>query len=131
MSSIREPQTEPSYSGRVKIWLDAQLSPAVARWIADAFEVEEAFAVQLDSTLRAASDVDIFSAAKSAGAVVMTKDRDFVDLLERLGAPPQVIWITCGNTSNQAMQRILSSALPGALSLLAQGEPLVEISDLE
>src|SRR5690606_25172013 len=56
-------------------------------------------------------------------------DRDFVDLLERLGAPPQVIWITCGNTSNRAMRQILSSALPTALDLIRRGESLIEIGD--
>jgi len=61
----------------------------------------------------------------------MTKDRDFVDLLERLGPPPQVIWITCGNTSNRAMRGILSKALPQALALVRPGEPLVEIGDSE
>ena len=61
----------------------------------------------------------------------MTKDRDFVDLIERLGPPPQVIWITCGNTSNAVLQRILSVALPKALALLESGEPLVEITHVE
>jgi len=76
-------------------------------------------------------DRKIFEMAREAGAVVMTKDRDFVELLERLGPPPQVIWLTCGNTSTRAMRRILSVALPGAITLLNQGEPLVEISDRE
>ncbi len=113
----------------MKIWLDAQLSPSIATWMSDAFDIEEALAVQLDPELRAAPDTDIFDAAKEAGAIVMTKDRDFVDLLERLGPPPQVIWVTCGNTSNATMRRVLTAALPDALSLLVRGEPLVEISD--
>jgi len=115
----------------VKIWLDAQLSPAIATWMEAGFEIEEAFAVQVDPDLRAMKDREIFDMARGAAAVVMTKDRDFVELLERLGPPPQVIWLTCGNTSNKAMRRILSVALPGAITLLHQGEPLVEISDLE
>ena len=61
--------------------------------------------------------------------MVVTKDRDFLELLERLGSPSQVIWITCGNTSNSRLRRILQGALPAALELLEQGEPLVEISD--
>jgi predicted nuclease of predicted toxin-antitoxin system len=39
---------------------------------------------------------------------VMTKDSDFVDLVERLGSPPQVIWLTYGNTSNARLRHILS-----------------------
>jgi predicted nuclease of predicted toxin-antitoxin system len=58
----------------------------------------------------------------------MTKDKDFVDLLERLEAPPQIIWLTCGKTSNTRLREIFSSVLPTALELLRSGEPLVEIS---
>lgn len=58
----------------------------------------------------------------------MTKDSDFVLLLDRLGAPPQVIWITCGNTSNVRLQEILTNTLPKALELLKSGEELVEIN---
>ena len=43
--------------------------------------------------------------------------------------PPRVIWITCGNTSNEHLKKILLKALPSALKLLEAGEPLVEISD--
>jgi predicted nuclease of predicted toxin-antitoxin system len=38
----------------------------------------------------------------------MTKDSDFVALLDRFGPPPQVIWITCGNTSNARLKEILT-----------------------
>jgi predicted nuclease of predicted toxin-antitoxin system len=58
----------------------------------------------------------------------MTKDGDFIRLLEEFGAPPQVIWITCGNTSNTRLREILISALPQALELLESGEKLIEIS---
>lgn len=58
----------------------------------------------------------------------MTKDSDFVDLVDRLGSPPQIIWLTCGNTSNARLREILSSVLPKALELLRSGEKLVEIS---
>jgi predicted nuclease of predicted toxin-antitoxin system len=57
----------------------------------------------------------------------MTKDSDFVMLLEELGPPPQNIWLTCGNTSNARLRQILANALPQALMLLESGEALVEI----
>lgn len=59
---------------------------------------------------------------------MMTKDSDFVTLHNQLGAPPQVIWLTCGNTSNQYLRILLTTALPIALALLEGGEDLVEIS---
>jgi len=36
----------------------------------------------------------------------MTKDVDFVDLLDQHGAPPQVILVTCGNTSNSRLRHL-------------------------
>ena len=59
----------------------------------------------------------------------MTKDADFVTLLESKGPPPQVIWITCGNTTNRNLRRILEGTLRDAIELLSRGEPLVEIRD--
>jgi predicted nuclease of predicted toxin-antitoxin system len=78
--------------------------------------------------LRDAEDPEIFEAAKAQGVILTTKDSDFVDLVDRLGAPPQIIWLTCGNISNAKLQEILSSVLPVALELLRSGEKLVEIS---
>jgi predicted nuclease of predicted toxin-antitoxin system len=59
----------------------------------------------------------------------MTKDSDFLRLLEQYGPPPQVLWVTLGNTSNAHMREILSRVLLQAVALLESGESLVEISD--
>lgn len=112
----------------MKIWLDAQFSPALAAWMQRSFELDDVWAIQTDIEMRRLKDREIFDRARSANVVVMTKDRDFVDLLERLGPPPQVLWVTCGNTSNHAMRRILAAACPAALALLRSGDPLVEVS---
>jgi predicted nuclease of predicted toxin-antitoxin system len=108
------------------IWVDAQLAPALARWLAE--ELGQPAQAVRDLGLREAKDVQIFQAARQAQAIVLTKDADFVELLDRLGPPPQVIWITCGNTSNAAMRALLRRHLPGALGSLMKGEPLVEIT---
>lgn len=108
------------------IWTDAQLSPAIAVWIENNFDVE---AVALrDLGLRDAEDLEIFEEAKKADAVVMTKDSDFVSLLERLDAPPKIIWLTCGNTSNANLKIILSKTLQDAINFLERGEKIIEIS---
>ena len=109
------------------IWIDAQLSPAIAAWISQNFSVD-AIALR-DIGLRDADDADIFAAARAVHAVVMTKDSDFVSLLDRLGPPPQVIWVTCGNTSNARLGQILLATLAEAITLLKNGERLVEITD--
>lgn len=110
------------------IWIDAQLSPVIASWLTSTFSV---FASALrDVGLRDATDRKIFAEANAIGAVVMTKDSDFIKLLEELGPPPQIIWLTCGNTSNANLKQILSKTFAQAVSLLEDGEPLVEISSV-
>ena len=108
------------------IWVDARISPAVAKWITDEFG-EPAQSVR-DLGLRNAKDKDIFAAARQAHAIVMSRDVDFVEMVDQLGPPPAVIWITCGNTSNAALCVLLKGTLPRAIELIARGDTLVEIS---
>jgi predicted nuclease of predicted toxin-antitoxin system len=108
------------------VWVDAQLPPQIAAWMCDRFGVD-ALAVR-DLGLRDASDESIYRMGRDAQAVVMTKDSDFCDLAERLGSPPQVLWLTCGNTSNTRLREILSATFDDARRLLARGDAIVEIS---
>ncbi len=109
------------------VWIDAQLSPYLAQWISSEFAVE-ALPVR-DLGLRDAKDREIFLAAREAGAVVLTKDSDFVLLLEQLGSPPQILWLTIGNTSNTHLKEVLSRSFASAQELLLRGEALVEITE--
>jgi predicted nuclease of predicted toxin-antitoxin system len=111
----------------VTLWLDAQLSPAMAVWLRMRFDLN-ALAVR-EVGLRDAEDPEIFAAARTAGVVVLTKDADFVELLLRHGPPPQILWLRSGNTSNARLKQLLSQALPAVLPMLESGEPLVEIGD--
>lgn len=109
------------------IWLDAHLPPAWGAWLT----VEAGRpAVHLRALgLRHAKDKEIFAAARQAGAILVTKDGDFVEMVLRLGTPPAIIWLTCGNTSNEALRALLKTTFAHALSLIENGEPLVEITD--
>jgi len=108
------------------IWVDAHISPVVAQWIST--ELGYPARSVRDLGLRNAKDKDIFAAARQASAVVMTKDADFVEMVERLGSPPAVIWLTCGNTSNAALRDLLKKTLPRAMDLIGKGDKLVEVS---
>ena len=108
-------------------WLNAQLPPRMAYWLTKTFSVD---AVTLyDLNLRDAQDIDIFEAARNLGpgTVVVTKDRDFIDLVVRMGTPPQILWLTCGNVSNRRLQELFAQTFPDALALLQSGEAIVEI----
>ena len=73
----------------MKIWIDAHISPAIARWIHDRLSIEAFHLRQLG--LREAEDEIIYQSAKNENVIFMTKDEDFVGLLERFGSPPKVI----------------------------------------
>ena len=107
------------------IWLDAQLPPQICPWLEDTFEVR-ALHVR-DVGLRDARDREIYRRASAEGVIVMSKDRDFVDLSIELGAPPHIIWLTFGNTSNARLREILSATLEDALRMIQSGESIVEI----
>lgn len=112
----------------MKLWIDAQLSPAIAAWINRTFKDIEARSVR-SLGLRDALDSEIFGEARNKNAVLMSKDDDFIQLIKDKGTPPKLIWITCGNTSNAKMREILSKTLEKSIALLEIGEDIVEISD--
>lgn len=65
------------------IWIDAHLSPSIATWIATTLSVETITLRELG--LRDAEDEVIFEAARNAGSVILlSKDIDFVNLIEAL-----------------------------------------------
>lgn len=111
------------------VWVDAQLSPALAPWLTNEFGIE-AFSVRYLNLLRA-KDPNIFQAAREADVAVLTKDVDFVLLQDRLGPPPAILWVRCGNTSNAYLKRVLQRTFPEAWKMIQAGEPLVEITDLQ
>ena len=68
MPSLREPAHRPQRTGGVTLWIDAQLSPALAVWLRATFELD-AWPVR-ELQLRDASDEAIFESARQAGAIV-------------------------------------------------------------
>ena len=73
----------------MKFWVDAQLPPSLAEWLSVQFDVE---AVSMrDLGLRDSTDSEIFKAARQAKVVVISKDSDFVEMVSRYGAPPQLL----------------------------------------
>ena len=109
-----------------RVWVDAQLPPALARWLAQEYSVDAAHVN--DIGYLGADDPVIFEAARAgAAAVVVTKDEDFVRLLEQRGPPPQVVWVTLGNVRNATLRAAVLPIWPSIATRLAAGDPLVEI----
>lgn len=109
------------------VWIDGQVSPQMARWMTGTLGVE-AVAVR-DLGLRNAKDKEIFERARLAGAVILTKDADFVELVRRRGPPPNILWLTAGNTSNARVRALLEASWPRVCENLAKGEALIELTE--
>jgi predicted nuclease of predicted toxin-antitoxin system len=80
-----------------------------------------------DIGLLEADDAQVFASARRESEVVFTKDEDFIDLVTRLGTPPQILWLRVGNCGNDDLRSFLNVALPGALEALRRGDPVVEL----
>lgn len=98
----------------MKFWVDAQLPPMLADWLSRKYGVEAHSLCDLG--LRDSPDIEIFQAARRAQVAVISKDSDFVELVSRHGAPPQLLWVTCGNVTNQRLQAVFGKTFPEALA---------------
>jgi predicted nuclease of predicted toxin-antitoxin system len=107
-------------------WDDAKLPPALADWLREWGTT----AVHVSALrLLTATDREIFDAARAANAIVITKDEDFVRLLESHGPPPSIVWVRVGNVRNANLNAIFSRHWESVSAQVAAGEPLVEIPD--
>ena len=84
--------------------------------------------MELETAIEIREEIFHACPAEKAGGEELTKDADFAEMVERLGPPPSVIWLTCGNTSNAALCGLLKTTLPRAIELISKGDKLVEIS---
>ena len=108
----------------MKFLVDAQLPPALARWLREAGH--EAAHVE-DAGLREGGDRAIWAHAQETAAVVVTKDEDFAARAQRQPDGPVIVWLRVGNTTNRALHAWIEPRLPGIVQLVGQGGRLVEV----
>jgi len=104
--------------------VDAQLPPALARWlVANGHEAEHV----ADRHMAAASDTAIWDFALQAAAVIVTNDEDFAQRHVLGSGGPPVIWIRLPNTRRRELLSWFEAILPDVLSALQRGETLIEV----
>ena len=111
----------------MKFIVDAQLPMGLARYLTGQFNVQASHVRELG--LGNADDQTIFNYARQTASIVVTKDSDFVELVYRHGTPPQIVWVTSGNTTNENLTRIFAATFASALQLISAGETMVEITE--
>jgi predicted nuclease of predicted toxin-antitoxin system len=108
----------------IRFLIDAQLPPGLARRLASrGYHAEHVNRVSLGI----ATDLTIWRHAASIGAILVTKDEDFVALAEREPQGPQVVWIRIGNISNDALWSAVDPLLNQIVEALNSGERIIEV----
>lgn len=110
-----------------EIWLDTNISPAIAKWVSEytGFTVKSSYSLQLHYL----GDLDIYYRAKEKGNVILiSKDADFPELISRLGAPPKLINLKVGNCNNKTLWGFMKPHIKGSIDLLISSD--IDIVDL-
>jgi predicted nuclease of predicted toxin-antitoxin system len=111
-----------------EFWLDCHLSPIVAKWLSD--ETGYVFKSAYVLALHGLNDIEIYELAKkNSNVILVSKDSDIPDLINRYGAPPKLINLKTGNTHNRILFKFISDNLEAALRKLIDED--IHIVDLE
>ena len=92
----------------MKILLDANISWKLVNILAPVFG--GCAHVDLIGLTVPAKDDDIWNYALENSYIIITKDNDFLDLLELKGFPPKVVLIKTGNNSSKILAKIIVDA---------------------
>ena len=110
-----------------EIWIDTNISPIIAKWTAEltGLVVKSSYSLSLHYL----TDKEIYEKAKKQGRVILiSKDADFPEIINRLGAPPKLINIKIGNMgSRQLWERIQAGVVEGIKILINSDVAIVEI----
>jgi len=109
----------------MKILLDANISWKLANSLKPIFG--DCAHVDFIGLNVPAEDIDIWNYAQDNGYIIITKDNDFVDLLELKGYPPKVVLLKTGNNSSQAIMELLINVKPMIEDLEINDYGLLEI----
>jgi predicted nuclease of predicted toxin-antitoxin system len=97
----------------------------LATWLREDHGVDAVHTFSLG--LHGATDRRIFDLARSSAVVLLLKDADFVMLVRREGPPPQVVWVTTGNTTNSNLRTAIDEGWADVHRRLQRGDPVVEL----
>jgi len=108
----------------MRFLVDAQLPPALAKWIAG--NGHSATAVR-DQGLRDSDDGSIANFANASDWVVVTKDEDIVELALDNKEGPRVVWLRIGNSTNRVLFAWLEPLWPEVIRRLQEGQRVIEV----
>ena len=112
----------------MRFLVDAQLPPALARWLAQQGHTAEHVR---DVGLESSSDSDLWLYADHHDAVIVSKDEDFVRLAGSREKGVRVLWLRIGNSTRRELLQWLQRAWPRISAALDADEQVIEVVSLE
>ena len=109
----------------MRFLIDAQLPPALARWLTDQGHNAQHVA---DCDLQSASDRQIWDYAVQNGSAIITKDEDFAQRRALTEQGPVVVWIRLPNARRKDLLEWFGNAMPAILTALENGDTLIEVT---
>lgn len=107
----------------MRFLIDAQLSPRLAEYLRGLGHEAEHVALCLGERT---PDRQVADYAVTTSAVLVSKDADFVELVERRGVP-SLLWVRTGNSSHHLLVARLKSQWTRLLAELDAGKLIIEL----
>jgi|CXWL01.1.fsa_nt_gi predicted nuclease of predicted toxin-antitoxin system len=108
----------------MRFLIDAQLSPVLADWLRSLGHDAEHVA---DVLGQMAPDREIVARAKAIASIIVSKDHDFVSLLEGREGAPALVLVLVGNAANRFLLARFELAWARVEAELLSGRAVVEI----
>lgn len=112
-------------SMRHRFWVDENLPPALARELASMPNIDADHFFELGH--HETPDREVFFMAREQSTTLISKDVDFANLVDRLGSPPQVIWVRSGNMRTSALLDLFKAHIAQLIQHLDEGAPLIAL----
>ena len=108
----------------MRFLIDTNLPKGLSHWINAKGHSSEHV---LDLDLAQAKDNVLWLRAEATGAVIVSKDEDFADLVRRSANGPGVVWLRTGNGTRRDLLLFLEPLWSAIEARLADGERLIEV----
>lgn len=108
----------------MRFLVDAQLPPALARWLTERGHRAEHV---IDHNLQSASDREIWDFALDNACVIVTKDEDFAQRRALTEVGPAIVWVRLPNSRLRDLLNWFEQVFAGILNALDHGEAIIEV----
>ena len=109
----------------MKLLLDANISWKLTNILTPIYG--ECAHVDLIDLIVPAKDLDIWKYAKTNGYIIITKDSDFIDLLNVFGFPPKIVLLRTGNNTLRNLIDLMIKIKPQLEDLEVEDYGFLEI----